>query len=84
MNKVARIKLEKPCYSLNFIVTINLSAREASDIKAHIQTWTTFLMNMTTSNGLQMSGNINEVYTHEEILTGLTKVLEGLGYEVRS
>ena len=84
MNKTARIKVEKPGYSANTLATINLSAREAQSVKEHIELWTTFIMNMTTQSGVEIFGKVNSVYTNDEIISGLTKVLEGLGYEVRS
>ena len=65
-------------------VTISLSAREAEAVESHIKEWTTYIMWPYTLQGIEINGTLNDVYTHEEAKTGLTKVLEGLGYEVRS
>lgn len=64
------------------LLAVYLSDKRASDVVSHMQEWQTYITSLITVSGVCFWGSINHVYSIEEIVTGLSKVLEGLGYEV--
>jgi hypothetical protein len=66
------------------LLAVYLSDKEAGNVVSHMEQWQTYIYSLSKISDVCFWGRINRAYTNDEIVTGLTKVLEGLGYEVRS